>query len=157
MNATGNADSPRTHPCDPPSSAIHAASESDENQPNSQQKSDFQVLMVISSVGFVVLTCMYLKLALTVPEPPEWISSDEGQPFVVEMNTAHWVEWLQLEGIGPKTAFRIVADRDLNGPFEKVEDLLRVDGIGPKTLERIRPMLRISHSTDLNPGNQKSE
>jgi competence protein ComEA len=62
--------------------------------------------------------------------------------FQLDINTANWVEWTQLDGIGDQLARRIVADREKNGPFESVEDLNRVPGIGPKTLERLRPWVQ---------------
>jgi len=39
----------------------------------------------------------------------------------------------RLDGVGPKLAARIVRFRDLNGAFERVEDLARVHGVGPTT------------------------
>lgn len=62
--------------------------------------------------------------------------------FRIDINSASWVEWTQIEGIGEVTANKIIADRDSNGPFRTIDDLLRVKGIGPKTLEKIRPFLR---------------
>ena len=41
----------------------------------------------------------------------------------------------ELQGIGPSKARAIVQYRKDNGPFETVEDLLKVQGIGPKVLE----------------------
>ena len=41
----------------------------------------------------------------------------------------------ELQGIGPSKARAIVQYRKSNGPFESVEDLLKVQGIGPKVLE----------------------
>ncbi|MFN8709983.1 MAG: ComEA family DNA-binding protein, partial [Planctomyces sp.] len=67
------------------------------------------------------------------------------------VNTAGWIEWMQLEGIGPSLAHRIVAERDLNGPFQTIDDILRVPGIGPATLDQIRSRLTISYA------NKKSE
>ncbi len=61
--------------------------------------------------------------------------------FQVDVNTATWIEWAQLDGIGEKLAKRIVADRTEHGPFQSVEDLRRVKGIGAKTLEKMRPHL----------------
>ena len=61
--------------------------------------------------------------------------------FTLDVNTATWVEWMQLEGIGEKLAVRIVEDREASGPFSSIDEVTRVRGIGPKTLERIRPYL----------------
>ena len=41
----------------------------------------------------------------------------------------------ELQGIGPAKARAIVSYREENGPFESVEDLMKVVGIGPKVLE----------------------
>lgn len=60
-------------------------------------------------------------------------------PYQVSLNSATWVEWAQLDGIGEKLARRIVAERELHGPFRTVDDLRRVKGIGPKTVEKLRP------------------
>lgn len=62
--------------------------------------------------------------------------------FRIDINSANWVEWTQIEGIGETTAQKIIAEREANGPFRNVNDLLRVKGIGPKTLEKIQPYLR---------------
>ena len=62
--------------------------------------------------------------------------------FRIDINSASWVEWTQIEGIGEVTAQKIIDDRQANGPFRSVKDLLRVKGIGPKKLEMMRPFLR---------------
>jgi competence protein ComEA len=59
----------------------------------------------------------------------------------LEINSATWVEWMQLEGIGEVLARRIVANREELGQFSGIDDLNRVPGIGQKTLEDIRPHL----------------
>lgn len=63
--------------------------------------------------------------------------------YRIDVNTATWVEWIQLPNIGETLARRIIEDRERHGPFESVEDLQRVKGIGPKTIENLRPYLRI--------------
>ena len=68
--------------------------------------------------------------------------------YQLEINSATWVEWMQLDGVGDVLARRIVEDRDTNGPFTSVEDLDRVPGIGPATLERLRPHLTIGPSAN---------
>ncbi|HET6426219.1 MAG TPA: helix-hairpin-helix domain-containing protein [Planctomycetaceae bacterium] len=80
--------------------------------------------------------------------PPEVITptgTTPQQPYVfrVDINTATWIEFAQLDGIGEKLAKRIIADRTENGDFLTVEDLRRVKGIGAKTLEKMRPHLTI--------------
>lgn len=64
--------------------------------------------------------------------------------FRVDMNTATWIEWAQLDGIGEKLARRIVTDREVRGPFRNIDDLDRVRGIGPKTLAKLRPHLMLN-------------
>jgi competence protein ComEA len=74
------------------------------------------------------------------------IEIDRAEPltarFQVDINTADWPELVQLPGIGPTLAKRIVQSRKTEGPFADQDDLRRVRGIGPKTLEQIRPYLR---------------
>jgi competence protein ComEA len=53
----------------------------------------------------------------------------------ININTAPVEELIKLDRIGPKYAERIVQYREINGPFEKPEDIMKVKGIGPKTLE----------------------
>lgn len=67
--------------------------------------------------------------------------------FRIDINSASWVEWTQIDGIGETTAQLIIADRDANGPFSSIQDLLRVKGIGPKTLDKMRPFLREPHTS----------
>ena len=62
--------------------------------------------------------------------------------FQVDINAADWPELMQLPGIGPTLAKRIVKSRQTAGPFADQDDLRRVRGVGPKTLEQIRPYLR---------------
>ncbi len=68
--------------------------------------------------------------------------------FRIDINSASWVEWTQIEGIGEVTAQKIIEDRQNNGPFRSVNDLLRVKGIGPKKLEMMRPFLREPNEHD---------
>ena len=67
--------------------------------------------------------------------------------FRIDANSATWVEWGQIQGIGDGLARRIVADRQQNGPFRSVDDLARVKGIGPKTLEHLRPWVRVAEES----------
>ena len=53
----------------------------------------------------------------------------------ININTALADELVQLKGIGPQKAAKIIEFREANGPFEEPEDLVKVPGIGPKTYE----------------------
>ena len=63
--------------------------------------------------------------------------------YSININSASWVEWAQLEGIGPVLAKRIVQDREERGRFESIDDLLRIRGLGPKHLEKMRSYLKV--------------
>jgi len=65
----------------------------------------------------------------------------------VNINSADVQTLAALKGIGPAKSAAIVADRDANGPFKSVEDLLRVKGIGEKTVEMNRDMMTVIDET----------
>lgn len=54
----------------------------------------------------------------------------------VNINGADLKTLTKLPGVGKKTAERIIAYRDANGPFKAVADLVKVKGIGRKTLAK---------------------
>ncbi|MBR57980.1 MAG: hypothetical protein CMH54_07960 [Myxococcales bacterium] len=56
----------------------------------------------------------------------------------LNVNTASASQLVQLKGVGPTLAKRIVANREMHGPFFRVEDMRRVKGIGEKSVQRIR-------------------
>jgi len=53
----------------------------------------------------------------------------------ININQASVDELIQLKGIGPKLAERIVRYREEHGPFTVPEDIMKVKGIGPKKWE----------------------
>jgi len=62
-----------------------------------------------------------------------------GRPIPVNQATVE--DFDRLPGIGPGLAQRIVAYREMQGPFPDMESLKEVKGIKEKTLEKIRPYL----------------
>jgi competence protein ComEA len=61
----------------------------------------------------------------------------------ININTADATLLETLPGIGPTTAQKIVDYREENGPFTRVEDLLKIPGIGPTTLDEIRGLITV--------------
>jgi len=55
---------------------------------------------------------------------------------VVNINSATAKELQKVDGIGAKTAAKIVVYRDEHGPFKSVDELLKVKGIGKKKLKK---------------------
>lgn len=57
---------------------------------------------------------------------------------LVNINTASAAELQTLSGIGPSMAQSIIDERNQNGAFASVDDLMRVSGIGEKKLAKIK-------------------
>lgn len=65
-------------------------------------------------------------------------ASAAATPALVNINTAGVDELDALTGVGPATAQAIVDEREANGPFSSVEDIMRVSGIGEKKFTKLR-------------------
>jgi competence protein ComEA len=61
----------------------------------------------------------------------------------VDINTADAAGLEQVKGIGPARAKAIVEYRQANGPFAKVDDLVRVPGIGEKAVGKLRDQVTV--------------
>ncbi len=76
----------------------------------------------------------------TADAPPASTASGEATPSagLIDINAATASELEALPGIGPVLSARIVAYRETNGSFGRIDQLMSVAGIGPATFERIR-------------------
>jgi competence protein ComEA len=61
----------------------------------------------------------------------------------VPLNAADAARLETLPGIGPALAARIVAFRDLNGPFASIDELLDVSGMTQSKLDALSPSLSL--------------
>ena len=68
-------------------------------------------------------------------------ASAASQP--VNLNAATLDQLTDLDGIGPKTAQKILDYREANGGFKSIEELLEVPGIGPAKFEQIKAQVVI--------------
>ena len=81
---------------------------------------------------------LLMALALLIAAPLA------GAAETVDINTAGAAELAAaISGIGMKRAEEVIAYREANGPFTRIEDLTKVKGIGSKTLEKNRERLTV--------------
>ena len=72
---------------------------------------------------------------------PAQLFTGEELKYQVDVNHAGRMELMELPGIGPKMADRIIKHRARMGPFQSISDLQSVPGIGTKTVERLQPWI----------------
>ena len=63
--------------------------------------------------------------------------------MAIDINKATPNDLQKLPRIGPGLAKQIVAYREKNGPFKRVEDLMVIKGMGFKKWKEIRPYVRV--------------
>ncbi len=62
---------------------------------------------------------------------------------LININTADQASLETLPGIGPGKAADIITFRQNNGPFDTIEEIMKVTGIGPKTFEEIKIFITV--------------
>jgi competence ComEA-like helix-hairpin-helix protein len=87
-----------------------------------------------------------LARAAIAPEAPlAEVGLAEPPPVVddrLDLNRASVIELRRLPGIGPVGAGRIVEEREANGPYRSVGDLVRVVGFGPSRIRGLGNLVR---------------
>ncbi len=62
---------------------------------------------------------------------------------LVNINTADQNQLDTLPGIGPALAQRIIQYREINGPYQSIEDIKNVSGIGEKSFEKLKDKITV--------------
>jgi len=64
--------------------------------------------------------------------------------MALDLNHASQKDLELLGGIGPKLAAAIVHEREKNGAFRSIDELVRVGGLNSATLNRVRPFVAVA-------------
>jgi len=80
---------------------------------------------------------------MTHAAEPSTVQFDLQSDKRVNINNAGPEELIEIHGVGPVLAERIVAYRDEFGPFKQIDDLAEVRGIGTAKLEKIRSQIKV--------------
>lgn len=75
---------------------------------------------------------------VSVPLSGDSSPASEVRDAGIDLNRSSASELESLPGVGPVLAARIVAFREMNGPYDTIEDLLDVGGIGEAKLAAMR-------------------
>ena len=67
----------------------------------------------------------------------------ENNSDLININTAEVSQLITLTGIGESRALAIIEFRRQNGPFNRIEDIMRVSGIGESIFNNIRERITI--------------
>ena len=70
-------------------------------------------------------------------------NQNRSAPRLLNLNQATEGDLVQLPGVGPRLAARILEHRNRVGRFHEVADLLEVKGIGPKRYKRLLGLIRV--------------
>jgi competence ComEA-like helix-hairpin-helix protein len=98
----------------------------------------------------VVMTACVLLVAVCFFSAPGFPSSKlkPAEPIVLNQATAE--QLMQLPGIGPVLAKRIVEFRTKHGRFRRLEELLAIRGVSRKKFESWKPYLRLDEPAQKN-------
>lgn len=66
----------------------------------------------------------------------------------LDLNRASRTELLQLPGLGPVLAEKILSHRHLNGPFRRLDELKEVHGVGEIVFAKLRPHFVLDDSSN---------
>lgn len=114
----------------------------------------FLVFGIMFGSGLLLVKFSDKGEPIKITEPPvENVQIDTEKPTqavkgekisgLVDINTASQEELESLDGIGPKTAEKIVEYRETNGSFSSIESIMDIDGIGEGKFSKIKDEITI--------------
>ena len=86
---------------------------------------------------------VFLVMGITLAAGLPYLDDAPVGEAKININTAGVEQLCSLPRIGVKVAQRIIDFRKKNGPFKRIEGLLKVKGIGEKTFLRMKDRITI--------------
>ncbi len=109
-------------------------------------------VIVIGLTAITVSVCVNSKSKVTFSNGTSTSDSshlpEDTYIFPADLNTVSKEQLMQIDGIGEKTAQKIIDYRTEIGMYTSMEQLLNVDSIGEKTLEKLKKYLYVLNSAD---------
>ena len=114
------------------------------------RKKDFTIPVLCVIAALFIGVCVYyssnayskisgeIKVGGTTAQSQINKDAEQYKNGKVNLNTAGVEVLCTLEEVGETRALAIITYREVNGPFEKIEDIMKVKGIGESTFKKIK-------------------
>lgn len=102
-----------------------------------KNRNKMSCLLASAALAFLLTAGSSIALAAPAADAQASVQSS------VNLNKASADELMTLKGIGPKTAERIIAYRQEQGPFQTVDQLVMVKGIGNAKFEKLKDRITV--------------
>lgn len=98
----------------------------------------------LSNLPVNLASVLDAEQTIIIPDKYSNANSTEikNQSSKININSANQEELMKLNGVGEKTAQKIIEYRKTN-PFKSIEDILEVSGIGEKTFAKFKDQITI--------------
>lgn len=93
-----------------------------------------------SSINLVSLLYNHQKVYIPKIGEKE-VNSGGEENTLISINQGTLTELCEIPGIGKVTAKKIIDYRESSGPFQKLEDIMKVEGIGNETYKKIQKFI----------------
>ena len=97
-----------------------------------------KALVLVAALAGTTAAPLFAAASASAAKP----AASEARP--IDINTADGAAFETVPGIGKSLSARILTFREKNGPFQSVDDLLKVQGIGEKSIQKLRPYLTVA-------------
>jgi competence protein ComEA len=102
-------------------------------------------LFTVTLTMMAILALLIVNPAFAKKDKEMAVESNETVASMekININQADAKTLATLKGIGKDRAVKIIEYREQNGPFQKVEDIMKVKGIGKKIFEQNKDELTV--------------